>query len=72
MSEQPSEPVQRQPPVFPPGWSPWPPPWFVERLNAERPPGQPLQATDPVAMSIWHMVSVIPPLPPLVTVISGC
>jgi len=58
--------------VIPPGWSPWPPAEFVQRLNEQRPPGQTLRVTDPLAMSLWHLASLSSWQPSHVVLISGC
>lgn len=71
MSEQPAGPVQQHSP-FPLDWTPLPPPWWMQRLNEQRPLDMQLRSTDRPAMALWQMWSVIPPQPPLVTVISGC
>lgn len=73
MSEQPAGPLRQQPSIYQPWRTIFPPDWFVQRLNGQRPVGKMLRATDPLAMSLWHMVSMSPPLTrPVVSLISGC
>jgi hypothetical protein len=51
---------EQQHSVIPPGWLPWPPPWWLQRLNEQRPLDMQLRSTDRPAMALWHMWSLMP------------